>query len=132
MTASVQNVLFIALVAALLLATPTHAFGAGSKAERRTMTCIKLTDLDIASISAIEGRNFRHGDIEDALKLVACIKGHKWTSMMIKRVYFGYEFRQWAGWMNAYAQVVATGCATTPRLWIPALCRKLNLRLSEF
>lgn len=45
---------------------------------------------DIASISAIEGKNWRHGDIEDILKTVACIKGHKWTSMMIKRVYFGY------------------------------------------
>ncbi len=29
------------------------------------------------------------GDIEDMLKTVAFIKGHKWTSMMIKRVYFG-------------------------------------------
>ncbi len=97
MTSSVQTVLLIALIAALLLATPTYAFGAGSKAERRAMTCTKLTNSDIASISAIEGRNFRHGDIEDALKLVACIKGHKWTSMMIKRVYFGYGFQQWAG-----------------------------------
>ena len=44
---------------------------------------------DIASISAIEGKNWRHGDIEDVLKTVAFIKGHKWTSMMIKRVYFG-------------------------------------------
>jgi hypothetical protein len=44
---------------------------------------------DIASISAVEGKNWRHGDIEDVLKTVAFIKGHKWTSMMIKRVYFG-------------------------------------------
>ena len=44
---------------------------------------------DIASISAVEGKNWRHGDIEDVLKTVACISGHKWTSMMIKRVYFG-------------------------------------------
>ena len=40
-------------------------------------------------ISSIEGVNWRHGDIEDMLKKVACLKGHKWTSMMIKRVYFG-------------------------------------------
>lgn len=45
--------------------------------------------LDIASISAVEGKNWRHGDIEDMLKTIACIKGHKWTSTMVKRVYFG-------------------------------------------
>lgn len=28
-------------------------------------------------------------DIEDMLKTVAFIKGHKWSTMMIKRVYFG-------------------------------------------
>lgn len=49
----------------------------------------KLTLLDIASISAVEGKNWRHGDIEDLIKQVACIKHHKWSSMMIKRVYFG-------------------------------------------
>jgi hypothetical protein len=31
----------------------------------------------------IEGLNFRHGDIEDMLKTVAFIKGHKWTTMMV-------------------------------------------------
>ena len=45
---------------------------------------------DIASISAVEGKNWRHGDIEDVLKTVSCIRHHKWNSMMIKRVYFGY------------------------------------------
>ena len=66
---------FFLLVLALLilLPSPAAAFGAGN----------------IASISKIEGRNWRHGDIEDMLKTVACIKGHKWSSMMIKRVYFG-------------------------------------------
>lgn len=44
---------------------------------------------DIASISAVEGRNWRHGDIEDLIKQVACIKHHKWNTMMIKRIYFG-------------------------------------------
>lgn len=46
-------------------------------------------NLDIASISKVEGRNWRHGDIEDLLKQVTCIKHHKWNSIMIKRVYFG-------------------------------------------
>jgi hypothetical protein len=52
-----------------------------------------LTDSDIASISAVEGKNWRHGDIEDMLKTVAFIAGHKWTSTQIKRVYFGNWLR---------------------------------------
>lgn len=54
-----------------------------------------LTGSDIASISAIEGRNWRHGDIEDTIKTLACLKGLKWNSMMIKRVYFGFVFLFW-------------------------------------
>jgi hypothetical protein len=65
------------------LVTPSHAFGAGN----------------IASISKIEGHNWRHGDIEDMLEKVAFLKGHKWTSMMIKRVYFG-------NWLRDYSQAV--------------------------
>jgi hypothetical protein len=41
-------------------------------------------------------------DIEDMLKTVAFIKGHKWTSMMIKRVYFG-------NWLRDYSQAVDVG-----------------------
>jgi hypothetical protein len=78
--------LFLCLVAVLLFATPTHAFGAGN----------------IASISKIEGKNWRHGDIEDMLKTVDCLKKHKWTSMMIKRVYFG-------NWLRDYSQAVDVG-----------------------
>ncbi|KEQ72464.1 heterokaryon incompatibility Het-C, partial [Aureobasidium namibiae CBS 147.97] len=74
------------LLAVLLFATPTHAFGAGN----------------IASISKIEGKNWRHGDIEDMLKTVDCLKKHKWTSMMIKRVYFG-------NWLRDYSQAVDVG-----------------------
>ncbi|KAI4243811.1 MAG: hypothetical protein L6R42_010630 [Xanthoria sp. 1 TBL-2021] len=55
-----------------------------------------------ASISKIEGRNWRHGDIEDMLKTIAFIKGHKWTSMMVKRVYFG-------NWLRDYSQAVDVG-----------------------
>ncbi|KAK6610976.1 heterokaryon incompatibility protein Het-C [Botrytis cinerea] len=65
---------------------PAAAFGAGN----------------IPSIANIEGKNFRHGDIEDMLKTVAFIKGHKWTSMMIKRVYFG-------NWLRDYSQAVDVG-----------------------
>lgn len=77
------------LVAVILLVRPAAAFGAGN----------------IASISKIEGHNFRHGDIEDTLKMVACLKGHKWTSMMIKRVYFG-------NWLRDYSQAVDVGTLT--------------------
>ncbi|KAI5203843.1 heterokaryon incompatibility Het-C [Aureobasidium subglaciale] len=84
--ANTKLLLFLCLVAILLFATPTHAFGAGN----------------IASISKIEGKNWRHGDIEDMLKTVDCLKKHKWTSMMIKRVYFG-------NWLRDYSQAVDVG-----------------------
>jgi hypothetical protein len=80
----VSFVLVIALV--LLLSTPAAAFGAGN----------------IASLSKVEGHNWRHGDIEDMLKTVAFLRGHKWTSMMIKRVYFG-------NWLRDYSQAVDVG-----------------------
>lgn len=78
--------ILLGLVVLLCLVTPSHAFGAGN----------------IASISKIEGHNWRHGDIEDMLEKVACLKGHKWTSMMIKRVYFG-------NWLRDYSQAVDVG-----------------------
>ncbi|KAL4923977.1 Het-C domain-containing protein [Aspergillus undulatus] len=70
----------------LLLPCQVHAFGAGN----------------IASISKVEGKNWRHGDIEDMLKTIAFIKGHKWTSNMIKRVYFG-------NWLRDYSQAMDVG-----------------------
>jgi len=76
----------LVLVVLLQCAQPAAAFGAGN----------------IASISKIEGKNWRHGDIEDTLKLLAFIKGHKWTSMMVKRVYFG-------NWLRDYSQAVDVG-----------------------
>ncbi|KAJ5803191.1 uncharacterized protein N7503_005641 [Penicillium pulvis] len=74
------------LVVCLALLPQVHAFGAGN----------------IASISAVEGKNWRHGDIEDVLKTIACIAGHKWTSTMIKRVYFG-------NWLRDYSQAMDVG-----------------------
>jgi hypothetical protein len=79
--------IFFAVIALLvLLPGKAHAFGAGN----------------IASISKIEGRNWRHGDIEDVLATVACLRHHKWNSMMIKRVYFG-------NWLRDYSQAVDVG-----------------------
>ncbi|EMC91847.1 hypothetical protein BAUCODRAFT_38991 [Baudoinia panamericana UAMH 10762] len=78
--------LIFSLLALTLLISPTAAFGAGN----------------IASISRIEGHNWRHGDLEDLLKTVAFIHGHKWTSMMVKRAYFG-------NWLRDYSQAVDVG-----------------------
>ncbi|KAK5085167.1 hypothetical protein LTS08_003374 [Lithohypha guttulata] len=86
MALSSRYALLILLIALVLFSTHAHAFGAGN----------------IASISNIEGKNWRHGDIEDLLKQVTCIKHHKWTSMMIKRAYFG-------NWLRDYSQAMDTG-----------------------
>lgn len=83
---SYKYTLLLVFALLVLLPTPAAAFGAGN----------------IASISKIEGHNWRHGDIEDMLKTVACLRGHKWTSMMIKRVYFG-------NWLRDYSQAVDVG-----------------------
>ncbi|KAJ5893737.1 Heterokaryon incompatibility Het-C [Penicillium taxi] len=76
----------VLLVCLLFLLPQVHAFGAGN----------------IASISAVEGQNWRHGDIEDMLKNIAFIAGHKWTSTQIKRVYFG-------NWLRDYSQAMDVG-----------------------
>jgi len=77
-----------ASLAYLLLVLPslTIAFGAGN----------------IGSLSTAEGKNWRHGDIEDMLKAVPFLRRHKWTNMMIKRVYFG-------NWLRDYSQAVDVG-----------------------
>jgi len=85
-TLSFGSLIFISCLVLLILPTPAAAFGAGN----------------IPSIAQIEGSNFRHGDIEDMLKTIAFIKGHKWTSMMVKRVYFG-------NWLRDYSQAVDVG-----------------------
>jgi hypothetical protein len=68
MGVSSQYLLLVAIAILVLLPAQAEAFGAGN----------------IASISKIEGQNWRHGDIEDMLATVACLKGHKWKSNMIK------------------------------------------------
>ncbi|KAJ4404542.1 hypothetical protein N0V91_005886 [Didymella pomorum] len=69
-------------------ARPTHAFGAGN----------------IASLSSIEGQNWRHGDIEDTLLtlLISSRTGKKFSKMDVKRVYFG-------NWLRDYSQAVDVG-----------------------
>ena len=78
--------LLLVLALLILLPTPVSAFGAGN----------------IASVSKIEGRNWRHGDIEDMLAKIAFIHGKKFSSKLIKRVYFG-------NWLRDYSQAVDVG-----------------------
>ena len=84
---SFSRVLLLTILLILIChASPAHGFGAGN----------------IASLSKIEGKNWRHGDIEDLLTTVAFIRHHKWTSMQVKRVYFG-------NWLRDYSQAVDVG-----------------------
>ncbi|EEP75528.1 conserved hypothetical protein [Uncinocarpus reesii 1704] len=85
-TAGIRPAFLVLAVLLVLLPSHVHAFGAGN----------------IASISKVEGKNWRHGDIEDVLKTLAFIKGHKWTSNMVKRVYFG-------NWLRDYSQAMDVG-----------------------
>lgn len=57
----------------ILLARPTHAFGAGN----------------IGSTSKIEGQNWRHGDLEDTLLMLVASRamgGKKFSKLDVKRV----------------------------------------------
>lgn len=72
------------------LFTTAHAFGAGN----------------IPSDSSIEGKNFRHGDIEDVLAQIVIShrggKTRKFDGLDIKRVYFG-------NWLRDFSQAVDVG-----------------------
>jgi hypothetical protein len=72
-----------------------YAFGAGN----------------IPSLAAVEGVNFRHGDIEDTLATLAMASGSfiskltggkKFNNLAIKRVYFG-------NWLRDYSQAIDVG-----------------------
>ncbi|PGH10858.1 hypothetical protein AJ79_05218 [Helicocarpus griseus UAMH5409] len=86
MALGAKSVILVLVIVLVLLPSQAHAFGAGN----------------IASISVVEGRNWRHGDIEDTVKALAFIKGHKWTNIMMKRLYFG-------NWLRDYSQAVDVG-----------------------
>ncbi|KAG5930241.1 hypothetical protein E4U53_002282 [Claviceps sorghi] len=77
---------FIVLVG---LVGPAAAFGAGN----------------IGSTSKVEGQNWRHGDIEDALLTLAmaqAMKHKKFNKIMVSRVYFG-------NWLRDYSQAIDVG-----------------------
>ena len=64
------------LVVLFFIVRPTRAFGAGN----------------IASLSSLEGQNWRHGDIEDTLLTLLMSKAagaKKFSKLDVKRVYFG-------------------------------------------
>ncbi|KAL2270036.1 hypothetical protein VTJ83DRAFT_2220 [Remersonia thermophila] len=72
-----------------LFARPALAFGAGN----------------IAGISKIEGQNWRHGDIEDALLRIVmarAVGGKRFDKLMVSRVYFG-------NWLRDYSQAIDVG-----------------------
>lgn len=73
----------------VFFAHPAAAFGAGN----------------IASLSRIEGQNFRHGDIEDVLLgmiMARAAGGKKFGKLDVLRVYFG-------NWLRDYSQAVDVG-----------------------
>ncbi|KAK9775469.1 putative Heterokaryon incompatibility protein Het-C-domain-containing protein [Seiridium cardinale] len=79
----------LALVVLLVYARPALAFGAGN----------------IASISKVEGQNWRHGDIEDTLLtllLARAAGGKKFDKLAVSRVYFG-------NWLRDYSQAIDVG-----------------------
>ncbi|KAI9705812.1 MAG: hypothetical protein M1836_005218 [Candelina mexicana] len=89
MPSSSHSLLIPCLLLLVLLARPTHAFGAGN----------------IASTARIEGQNWRHGDIEDTLLTLLISRaagGKKFSKMDVKRVYFG-------NWLRDYSQAVDVG-----------------------
>lgn len=92
---SARTILIVLLIAIVFMPKGTWAFGAGN----------------IPSLAAIEGSNFRHGDIEDTLVTLAMASGSffskisggkKFNNLAIKRVYFG-------NWLRDYSQAIDVG-----------------------
>ncbi|KAM0343170.1 hypothetical protein ACHAPU_008763 [Fusarium lateritium] len=81
--------LLVGLVILVALASPALAFGAGN----------------IAAISKVEGQNWRHGDITDALLILTqarALNGKKFNKINVSRVYFG-------NWLRDYSQAIDVG-----------------------
>lgn len=81
--------LLMGMVILFLFAGRVHAFGAGN----------------IASISKVEGQNWRHGDIEDTLLkilMARAVGGKKFDKLAVSRTYFG-------NWLRDYSQAIDVG-----------------------
>ncbi|GKU00526.1 unnamed protein product [Fusarium langsethiae] len=89
MFTSRSHSLLVGFVILVALASPAVAFGAGN----------------IASISKVEGQNWRHGDITDALLILSqaqALNGKKFNKINVSRVYFG-------NWLRDYSQAIDVG-----------------------
>ncbi|CAK7198560.1 hypothetical protein SEUCBS139899_001223 [Sporothrix eucalyptigena] len=81
--------LLVGFLVLFLFVRRAHAFGAGN----------------IASISKVEGQNWRHGDIEDTLLqllMARAVGGKKFDKLTVSRVYFG-------NWLRDYSQAIDVG-----------------------
>ncbi|KAJ5782183.1 hypothetical protein N7457_003957 [Penicillium paradoxum] len=79
----------LSLLVLVAFSGQAYAFGAGN----------------IASLSRLEGQNWRHGDIEDALLTLYMARvagGKKFGKLDVQRVYFG-------NWLRDYSQAVDVG-----------------------
>ena len=59
-------------------------------------------DAGIGTVLENNGTDAHISDIEDMLSSIAFLHGKKWTSMLIKRTYFG-------NWLRDYSQAVDVG-----------------------
>ncbi|EMR63459.1 putative het-c protein [Eutypa lata UCREL1] len=81
-----SSMLLIFGIILILMPGKAAAFGAGN----------------IPSIAQVEGHNWRHGDIEDMLKTLTFLYGKKWTTLLVRRTYFG-------NWLRDYSQAIDVG-----------------------
>ena len=89
-------VLTIAIV--LLLARPTHAFGAGNIASVAKIEGLNCKDCERGASAAANCTAGRHGDIEDTLLTLVMSRaagGKKFDKMNVARVYFGNWLRDY-------------------------------------
>jgi hypothetical protein len=102
------QILFFCAIGLVLLARPAAAFGAGN----------------IASISKVEGINWRHGDIEDTLLTLAAAKamsGKKFGKLDVKRVCRPVCISD--RMLMSTRSISETGCETIHRLSMSAPSR---------
>ena len=94
------------LLAAVLHSAHVAAFGAGNIGQH-VATNPRSPLTGTASISAVEGQNWRHGDIEDTLLhllLAQVAGGRQFSKLDVRRVYFG-------NWLRDYSQAIDVGAA---------------------
>ena len=126
----IEDLVFSFGLILVLHSVSVAAFGAGNIGTQDPMPSNETNLLTsvIASISAIEGQNWRHGDIEDTLLTIAMARvagGKKFGKLDVKRydrLGLSYGPDRTAGW-NAFNPLTLisgftseTGCVTIARL----------------